>query len=126
MYPHSYYLYSISHPNKKGCPLFDLSKDKKATIDSSTLTSLQEALERVIKKVFTHYDVSLNITDPIRATFRSKLWRMGKSLNQGGGVQREKKLSSWKEGPYSVWSLCISSKEVCQQLKKRGRRELCT
>ena len=34
---------------------------------------------------------------------------------------RGKKNISWKEGPDSIWSLCISSKEVCKQLKKRGR-----
>ena len=116
---HSYYLYSIAHPDKKGCPLIDLSKDKEATIDASGLSPFQTAVERVIQKVFTHYAIPLSISDPIRMTFRSKLWRMGKCLSTiGGGIQREQKLKEWKEGPNSVWSLQVSSKEVCRQLSK--------
>lgn len=114
-------MYSIAHPDRKGYPLVDLSKDKEANIDATTLSPFQTALERVIK-VFTHYAIPLDITDPIRATFRSKLWRMGKTLSQGGGIQREQNLCGWKEGPDSVWSLCISSMEVHQQLVKCKRQ----
>ena len=94
---HSYYLYSVAHPDKKGCPLIDLSKDKEASIDASGLSPFQAAVERVIRKVFTHYAIPLSISDPIRMTFRSKLWRMGKCLSTiGGGIQREQKLKEWK------------------------------
>jgi len=44
---------------------------------------------------------------------------MGKSLSQGGGIQREQKIHGWKEGPESVWSLRVASVEVCRQLMKR-------
>ena len=47
---------------------------------------------------------------------------MGKILSQGGGIQREQNLHGWKEGPESVWFLCVSSVEVCQQLVKRKRQ----
>jgi len=73
-------LYSISHPGRKGYPLVDLSKDREANISDTTLSPFQAAFERVIKKVFTHYAI-----------------RMGKSLSQGGGIQREQKIHGWKE-----------------------------
>ena len=69
---------------RKGA-LIDLSKDKEASIDASGLSPFQAAVERVIQKVFTHYAIPLSISDPIRMTFRSKLWRMGKCLSTIGG-----------------------------------------
>ena len=46
----------------------------------------------------------------------------GKTLSQGGGIQREQILRGWKECSESVWSLCISSMEVHQQLVKHKRQ----
>ena len=54
----------------------------------------------------------------LQTPFRSKLWRMGKILSKGGGIQREQKIHGWKEGPESVWSLRGASVEVCLQLMK--------
>ena len=48
----SYFLYTISHPDRYGAPIIDLSKDKEAQIVSNmTLTHVQTSIERV--KVFS-------------------------------------------------------------------------
>ena len=57
-------------------------------IDDKNLTPVQMLTERVITKVFQHYSIPLDITDSIRATFQSKLWRMGKKLFTLGGTRR--------------------------------------
>ena len=60
----SYFLYTISHPDRHGCPIIDLSKDKEAQISSiPTLTEVQKKLERAIVKIFTTYNIPLEITD---------------------------------------------------------------
>lgn len=114
----SYYLYSISHPNKTGVPVYDLSKDPEAIVDinDENLTPVQLLIERVIMKVFNHYSIPLNVADSVRTTFRSKLWRMGKKLSTLGGTNREEQLRRWKA---SIWSLKIDSNEVLRQLRKR-------
>lgn len=114
-------LYSVSHPNKTGVPVFNLSKDPEATVDinNENLTPVQLLIERVITKVFNHYSIPLTVTDPIRATFRSKLWRMGKKLSTLGGTSREEQLRRWKA---SIWSLKVDSDEVLRQLRKRTRQ----
>lgn len=54
MYPYSYFLYSVSHPDKHSAPMLDLSKDSEAQIaNSDTFSSRNLAVERVITKVFT-------------------------------------------------------------------------
>ena len=55
------------------------------------------AHERVITNVFNHYAVPLKITDVIRGTFKTKLWRMGKHFSMLG-QQSPHKLLIWKEG----------------------------
>ena len=45
----------MSHPDKNGVPTIDLSKDHEADVDVGGLTETQAAIERVIKKVFSHY-----------------------------------------------------------------------
>ena len=70
-------------------------------------------------KIFCHYAIPLDISDPIRATFRSKLWRMGKTLSRLGGTKRKEQLDKWRDGPASVWSFTVNSKEVCRQMAKR-------
>ena len=116
----SYYLWSISHPGKKGTPNYDLSQDEEACVSSADFTPVQLLYERIITKVFKHYEVSLEITDEIRSAVKVKLWRMGKLYSKLGGKNRQKKLAQWKEGA-SVWNLVINESEVNQQLLKRKR-----
>ena len=98
-----------------------MSKDPEAKVNigDENLTPVQMLTERVITKVFNHYSIPLDITDSIRATFRSKLWRMGKKLSTMGGTKRDEQIERWKE---SVWSLKIESTEVLRQLRKRARQ----
>lgn len=90
---YSYFLWSISHPGKSGVPQHDLSSDKDLQISPGEFTPTQLKYERVIVKVFKHYDIPLSISESIRATFRSKLWRMGKLFARLGGTKRKQQLS---------------------------------
>ena len=97
----------------------DLSKNQEARISEAiVLSGSQLALERVITKVFNHYAIPLDISDAIRATFRSKLWRMGNTLLKFGGPRRSQEIDKWAD-PGSIWSLTVNSNEVCRQLLKR-------
>ena len=61
----------ISHPNKYGVPLLDLTSDREVPIiDSSildVLSSNQVAVERVILKTFIHHQCNVIVTDRLRA-----------------------------------------------------------
>ena len=101
-------------------PTVDLSKDIEAQIGSShSFTERQLAEERVITKVFTRYAIPLEISDNIRTTFKSKLWRLGKSISGLGGTQRHKLLQKWEE---TVWSFTINPREMSRQLISRKRQ----
>jgi len=102
----------VSHPDKNGVPTTDLSEDNEANIDTAGLTETQIAIERVIKKVFCHYSVPLEISASIRNTFKCKLWRMGKILSSLGDTKRKQALSNWKEGKSSIWPFTVDTKEV--------------
>ena len=100
---YSYYLYSISHPNRQGVPLFDLSGDETINIDISELPSKQLAVERVITKVFQMLRCNVIITDRIRSLFTTKLHRMGSSLQmQGEGRGKSKLHEKWKQTDWVV------------------------
>ena len=87
---------------------------------SSNFTSQQLAIERVIKKVFTHYAIPLEITPVIRTTFKSKLWRMGKCFSTICGKMRSQQLAKWKNGKESVWNFNVNEVEInCQMLKRK-------
>lgn len=120
--PCSYFLYSIAHPNKNGVLLFDLSKDLETTVSDENLTPVQLLTERVITKVFNHYSIEsipLDINDSIRATFWTKLWRIGRKLSTLGGTSCDDQLQWWRA---SIWSLKIESTEVLRQLCKQARQ----
>ena len=112
LFSFNFFLWNISHPGKNGHPTFDLSKDKDATVSSKELTSVQLSLERVITKVFCHYAIPIDISNSIRTTFKSKLWRMGKALSKLGGKKRPEQLRRWNEGPESVWNFTVNEAEV--------------
>ena len=117
-----FFVYNLS-PGPIWLPIIDLSKDKEAQIGSKPLlTEAQLKLERVILKVFTTYNVPLEITDKIRAAFKSKLWRMGKCLSKLGGTKRQKQIQSWKDGKDSIWSLTIDATEASRQMLKRNQQ----
>ncbi len=113
-------IYIVSRPDKYGRPTVDLSEDPEARVELSTLSESQLLLERIITKVFNHNAIPLDISDAIRATFRSKLWRMGKGLSKLGGPRRSQEIDRWTD-PGSIWSFTVDSNEVCKQLLKRKR-----
>lgn len=103
-------------------PTYDLSEDEQVNINPAGLTASQLLYERVINKVFSHYAIPLNVSDNIRASFRSKLWRMGIKLSKLGGKSRANQLNRWKEGEESTWSFVVNEVEVNRQLLHRKRK----
>lgn len=100
-------------------PTVDLSEDSGACVTSKKLTPAQLLFERVITKLFNHYEIPLQITDSIRAAVRSKLWRMGKRLLKCGGDKRQQQLTEWKEGNEATWNFEVCGNEVARQVLKR-------
>ena len=80
------------------------------------LSQNQLVIERIIRKVFNHYEIPLDITDSIRATFKTKLWRMGKRLSTLGGPRRCQEINKLKD---TIWTLTVNQDEICKQLRKR-------
>ena len=120
---HSYYLWSISHPDSNGIPAYNLSSDNQAIpTTTNTMTQTQLALEQIINKAFNHYSVSLDITDKIRATFKTKLWRMGRKLSKTGGKQRKELLHRWEEGEESLWNFTVDESEATSQMMAHKRK----
>ena len=70
-------MYTISHPGKTGIPQIDLSEDDEASVDDISFTPHKLAVERIIKKVFQKYGITVQVTDKIRQAFQTKLWCMG-------------------------------------------------
>ena len=90
--------------------MFDLSKDSEAQVaNSDTFSSRNLAVERVITKVLTKYAIPLDISDSIRSTFRTKLWRLGKTFSSLGGTKRKQQLKAWEE---TIWSFSVDPVEV--------------
>ena len=113
----SYFLYSISKPDKYGNPTYDLSKDME-DVSTSGLTRNKILLERVIYKVFQHYDIPLEyITDKIRAAFHIKLCGMGKQIAELGTFKKTKQLSKWKNGSGCSWTLTVNIGDANKCLK---------
>lgn len=102
-------------------PTVDLSEDSEACVTSNKLTPAQLLRERVITKLFKHYQIPLQITDSIRGAVKSKLWRMGKLLSKFGGSKQQQQLSKWKEGIEATWDFEVRGNEVARQLLKRSR-----
>ena len=113
-------MYSITHPNRQGVPLVDLSEDEvvKDKLDGiSALTCKQLALERVMVKVFDVLRFNGIITDRIKSLFATKLHRMGNNLqSQDGGRGKHKLLEKWKQ---SVWVIELTKDEIPVASRKR-------
>lgn len=120
---HSYFLYSISHPNKHGEPLVDLSADPKAHVDEAeNLSCSSLKVERVIQRTYREYGVKLPITEKIRASFKSKLWRMGQRISKLGSAKRKDLLENWKCGHDSVWQVQVDTVMVNKELVKANQK----
>ena len=96
-----------------------MSSDTEVCVDDTGLTGTQMAFERVIAKMFSHYSIPLEITPAIRTTFKSKLWRMGKSFSELGTKNRSAKLVTWKN---ENWEFSITDVEAKRQLLTRKRK----
>ena len=116
----SFYLWNISKPGRNGVPGKDLSEDDDCSeVQPRDLTAQQLAYERVITKTFCEYNIPLAITDNIRTTFKSKLWRLGKCLSATGGKKRSQILNSWKS---SSWEFIVNKSEINNLLVNRKRK----
>ena len=112
----SYYCWSISQPGKTGTPSLDLTDDPEAQVENpDNHNCVKLAYERIIRITFNHYAIPLKVTDVILATFRAKLYRMGKHFSMLGGQQQQHQLSQWKDGTKANWSLTTNETEVNNQ-----------
>ena len=120
----SHFLWNISKPGKTGIPRNDLSDDPEAVVSTDTLTNNTTAVayERIITKTFAHYNIPLEITPSIRATCRSKLWRMGKHWSTHGSTKRSQQLDSWNNGHDSTWEFNVDKMELNKQLLTKKRK----
>ena len=76
--------------------LQDLQDEAARLTSVQNLTHHQILIKRVINKTFADNSISLDASDVIRATFSSKLWRMGKLFATLSIKNHNKKLAEWK------------------------------
>ena len=72
--------------------------------------------------MFTQYAIPMDISDNIRASFRSKLWRMGLNFFKLGSKSHVLQLNNWKEGKAATWNFSVNDTEVNRQLLNRKRK----
>ena len=96
----------------------DLSQDNEAAVSDGNFHGQQLMVERIIKKVFTKYSITIEVTDKIRHAFQTKLWRMGRKMAQLGGTKRRQQIDQWKK---SDWSFTIDCEEMNTHLLHRKR-----
>ena len=97
--------------------------EPKAHVDNAeNLSCNLLKVERVIKCTFAKYGVQLPITENMRASFKSKLWRMGQRISKLGSVKRRELLESWKSGRDSIWQLQVDAVMVNKELIKVKRK----
>ena len=95
----------MSHPGTNGVPTITPAPNDEILPSTTKACSASElAIDFVITKVFKHYDIPLHITDNIRTTFKSKLWRMRRSISKLGGTARKAQFNSWKNGKDATWN----------------------
>ena len=75
------------------------------------------AIERVILKVFSKYSIDTEVTEQIRSTFKTKLWRMGNKLSKIGGLKHLQVIDDWKN---SFWPLTIVDMGKRLMFRKRS------
>ena len=119
----SYWLYSISLPDKCGMPQMDLSDDSEAnmSIENSLLAPKERAINMVITKLFTKFHCNVRISKRLRSLFISKLYRMGKTLHSLGGSQgKTKTLDKWRE---TNWVVNLEGDEIIPYPNKKGEKD---
>lgn len=84
------------------------------------MTHAQTSIKHVIVKVFTKYNIPLDITDKIRGVFKSGEWE--NVWPKLGGTKRQHQIEKWKEGKDSVWSLTVDAVEATRQLLKHKQQ----
>ena len=103
-----------------GSPSFNLSKGSHAAINNKEyLTPVQASIERVIQITFWEYGISVPITDTVRATFKTKLRRLGQRLANVNSSKRAQILGGWKE---SVWECQFDAIDANKALLKGMRK----
>ena len=115
----SYWLYSISLPDKCVMPQMDLSNDSEAnmSIENSLLAHKERAINMVITKLFTKFHCNVEYQN----FFISKLYRMGKKLHSLGGSQgKTKTLDKWRE---TNWVVNLEGDEVIPYPNKKGEKD---
>ena len=103
--------------------MHNLTNDEQcsATIPSN-FNSLQSRYERVIIKIFTHHSIPLEITNPIRQTFKSELRRMGMQFGKLGSKSRLIKLDQWRHGKNSEWKFVIDGVKLNHQFLHQKKK----
>ena len=125
LYHYSYYLYSVSLPNKNGVPQFDLTVSEEVPsvgLETKSFTATQLAIRKVIANVFQYYDIPLEINEKIYSIFKNKLHRMGRAAAVRSGGKKEKLVKEWRD---SVWEFIVDASEAKRQflIKKRKVEE---
>ena len=111
---HSYMLYSISRPDKYGCPMIELNSD--TGIGECEQLSMQEKVCQVLKKTFLNSKshgkssgLEIVPSHRLRSVMRSKLNRMGSALSRMNSKQRKQLLERWEK---SDWVLTLKISEI--------------
>ena len=72
----------------------------------------------MITKALTDNKIQLQITDTIRAAFRTKLWRMCQLFTRLGTNNQSTQIQKWIQ---SDWCLTVNESEVAHQVLCRKR-----
>ena len=108
---YSFYLWSISEPNRNRAPTI-IKNENPVDVDS------------IIIETFNNYNIPFKVSDNLRDSFQSKLWHMGNSYHSLiGSCGRVKQLQKWKEGINSTWYLTINTTEVNSQLLQKRKSD---
>ena len=67
----------------------------------------------MITKALADNKIQLQITDTIRAAFRTKLWRMGQLFTRLGTNNQSTQIQKWIQ---SDWRLTVNESEVAHQV----------
>ena len=112
----SYLLYSISHPNKHGEPILDLTSYKDTSADNPlNLSDYELKFYCVCKKLLSDYGLRCPVTEDVCHKLKCRLWHMGQRLCGVGSTKRNKILQEWK-CPGANWELCIDCVKVNDNL----------
>ena len=126
---HSYYLYSITRPDRNGVPIVDLSSDEHALPEYShdimytgaTQLKIDRALTKVVSELSPLKPI---ITDRLRSLMKAKLWRMGKALNKKSSKQRKTLLQRWQGTEWEITLKPLEARAAMVQEKENLQARL--